>query len=306
MSGRDLIGYGRTPPSPGWPNGARLAVSLVLNYEEGSERNFAAGDVIQETGTEWGQYPYPEDVRNLAMESMYEYGARVGVWRVLEIVDDADVPITFFACAMAFEMNPAVAAYVRGSSHEICSHGYRWEEVFRLTREEEARHIRLAVESFERTVGRRPVGWYCRYGASVHTRELLVEAGGFLYDSDSYADDTPYFLESAGEARLVIPYSPDANDFRFWQANGPATATQMADYLKDSFDTLYQESESRPRLMSVGLHPRIIGRPGRIRALRDYIEYASQHEGVWFATREQIARAWLEMASQSSESEPSN
>ena len=293
---RDLVGYGRTAPAGRWPNGARLAVSVVLNYEEGSERSFAAGDSSQETGTEWGSYDYPADRPNLAMESMYEYGARVGVWRILDAADAAGVPITFFACAVAFEQNPEVAAYVRASGHEVCSHGHRWEEVFRLSRAEEAEQIRLAVKSFEQTVGRRPVGWYCRYGPSLWTRELLAEHGGFLYDCDSYADDSPYFVHCAGERRLVVPYTPDANDFRFWQANGPATAGAMTEYLRDSFDELYREADRTPRLMSFGLHPRIIGRPGRIRALRDFIGHAQQHEGVWFATREQIARAWLAMS----------
>ncbi|MGE3286171.1 MAG: polysaccharide deacetylase family protein [Pseudonocardia sp.] len=297
MRARDMVGYGPDVPEGRWPNGARLAVSLVLNYEEGSERNRASGDPDQETGTEWGTYPYPEDVPNLAMESMYEYGSRVGVWRILDAVDRAGVPLTFFACALAFEQNHRVAEYVQvNPQHEVCSHGYRWEEVFRLPADEEAEHIKLAVESFERTVGRRPVGWYCRYGPSERTRELVTQHGGFLYDSDSYADDTPYFVECLGQRRLVVPYSPDANDFRFWQANGPATATALTEYLRDGFDELYAESARHPRMMSFGLHPRIIGRPGRIRALRDFIGYAQQHEGVWFATREEIATAWLELA----------
>jgi peptidoglycan/xylan/chitin deacetylase (PgdA/CDA1 family) len=289
-----LVGYGRDLPEGRWPNGARLAVSVVLNYEEGSERNFALGDPDQESGTEWGSYLYPAGIPNLAMESMYEYGARVGVWRLFDICDAYDVPMTLFACALALELNPQVAAYVRESRHEVCSHGYRWEEVFRLSREEEAEHIRMAVQSFEKTIGRRPVGWYCRYGPSEHTRELVTEEGGFLYDSDSYADDVPYFVECQGQRRLVVPYAPDANDFRFWQDNGPATARLMTEYLKDGFDQLYAESERTPRMMSFGLHPRIIGRPARVRVLRDFIEYARGRDGVWFATREEIARAWLD------------
>lgn len=292
-----MVGYGPDVPEGRWPNGARLAVSLVLNYEEGSERNRALGDPDQETGTEWGTYPYPADVPNLAMESMYEYGSRVGVWRILDVVDEARVPLTFFACALAFEQNPRVAEYVQANpQHEVCSHGYRWEEVFRLAADEEAEHIKLAVESFERTVGRRPVGWYCRYGPSERTRELVTAHGGFLYDSDSYADDTPYFVECLGQRRLVVPYTPDANDFRFWQANGPTTAAALTEYLRDGFDELYAESARHPRMMSFGLHPRIIGRPGRIRSLRDFISYAARHDDVWFATREEIAAAWLELS----------
>lgn len=295
MRTRDLVGRGRAVPTGRWPNGARLAVSIVLNYEEGSERSFAMGDPDQETGTEWGQYPYPEGIPNLAMESMYEYGSRVGVWRLLDVVDQAHVPITFFACAVALELNPAVADYLRASpQHEVCSHGYRWEEVFRLDEATEAEHIQLAVESLEATTGRRPVGWYCRYGPSTRTRRLVARHGGFLYDCDSYADDAPYFVDCEGERRLVVPYTPDANDFRFWQANGPATASAMTEYLMDSFDELYRESATQPRMMSFGLHPRIIGRPGRVRALRDFIGYALGHDGVWFATRAEIAAAWRE------------
>lgn len=294
MRMRDVVGYGRDTPQGRWPNGARLAVSIVLNYEEGSERSFANGDPDQETATEWGAYPYPSDIPNLAMESMYEYGARVGVWRVLDVAEHYDVPLTVFACAQAFELNPSVAEYIRSSKHEICSHGYRWEETFRLSADDEAAHIDLAVESFQRTVGRRPVGWYCRYGPSVHTRELLTREGGFLYDSDSYADDTPYFVPCLGENRLVVPYSPDVNDFRFWQASGPSSTAEFSEYLQDSFDQLYLESAQTPRILSLGLHPRIIGRPGRVRALREFIDYVRHHDEVWFATREDIARAWMQ------------
>src|SRR6266516_1112020 len=177
---RDLVGYGRNPPVVPWPNDARLAISLVVNYEDGSERSFAMGDPDQESLTEWGAYPFPPNIRNLAMESMYEYGSRVGVWRLLDIFARHSVPCTFFACAVAFEQAPDVARAAVEQGHEICSHGYRWEEVFRLNEDEEREHIRLAIESFERTTGKRPVGWYCRYGPSIHTRRLLVEEGGFV------------------------------------------------------------------------------------------------------------------------------
>lgn len=293
---RDMVGYGANTPSGSWPNGARLAVSIVVNYEEGSERSLANGDPDQETGTEWGSYPYPAGIRNLAMESMYEYGSRVGIWRILDLLDAHGVPATFFACAQALEMNLEVAERLRGGPHEVCSHGHRWEEVFRLSREEEREHIEAAVTSLTKTVGRAPVGWYCRYGPSVHTRELLAEHGGFLYDSDSYADDTPYFVQVGEHRRLVVPYSPDVNDFRFWQDNGPATAALFTEYVVDAFDVLRAEAERVPRMMSLGLHPRMIGRPGRIRALRDVLEHIGGAAGVWLATREQIARAWLELS----------
>lgn len=289
---RDLVGYGPNPPQHNWLGSSRLAISLVVNYEEGSERSLPLGDENQETLTEWGSYPFPSTVRNLAMESMYEYGSRVGVWRILDILDRQSVKSTFFACAQAFELAPDVARAVVLAGHEICSHGWRWEEVFGLSEDEEREHIKLAVDSFVKTCGTRPVGWYCRYGPSVNTRRLLVEEGGFLYDSDSYADDVPYEVSVGGKEHLVIPYTPDSNDIQYWLADPLATSEQFFTYLKDSFDTLYRESKTAPRMMSVGLHARVIGRPGRIAGLERFIEYAKGFEGVWFATRAEIAGSW--------------
>jgi len=291
---RDLVGYANRPPTGRWPNGARLAVSIVVNYEEGSERSRAMGDPDQETMTEWGNYPMPPEIRNLAMESMYEYGARVGIWRLMDIFADTQVKPTFYACAVAFEQNPAVAKAAVAAGYEICSHGYRWEEVFRLTEEEEREHIRLAVASLQKTCGKRPVGWYCRYGPSVRTRRLVVEEGGFLYDCDAYNDDVPYFVEVSGKRHLVVPYTPDINDFCFWNSPGFVQADDFFRYLKESFEVLYAESTKGPRIMSIGLHPRIIGRAGRVRGLRSFIEHAKRLPDVWFATREEIAHAWLQ------------
>ncbi len=298
---RDLVGYGANPPTIRWPNDARLAISLVINYEEGSERSFAIGDPEQESLTEWGAYAVPSDIRNLAMESMHEYGSRVGVWRLLDILDRHSVKCTFFACAVAFEQAPDVARAAVAGGHEICSHGYRWDEVFRLTEEEEREHIRLAIESLRRTTGERPLGWYCRYGPSVNTRRLLVEEGGFLYDSDSYNDEVPYFVDVDGHQHLVIPYAADVNDIQIWLGNGLTPADQFFAYLRDSFDILYEEAARHPKMMSVGLHCRIIGRPGRARALDRFIEYAKGFPEVWFATRTEIARWWLEQASSGGE-----
>lgn len=291
---RDLVGYGSARPGGQWPNGSRLAINVVVNYEEGSERSFAMGDPDQESMTEWGSYPFPKDIRNLAMESMYEYGSRVGIWRILDALRASSVPATFFACAVAFEQNPDVARVAVADGHEICSHGYRWEEVFRLTEEEEREHIALAVRSFEKTCGRRPVGWYCRYGPSVRTRRLIAEEGGFLYDSDAYNDDVPYFVEAAGQRRLVVPYTCDVNDIRFWSSPGLAQADDFFHYMKETFEVLYAEAANGPRMMSIGLHPRMIGRPGRIRSLKRFFDFAAQYDDVWFATREDIAKAWLE------------
>jgi len=291
---RDLVGYGPNPPVVPWPNGARLAISLVVNYEEGSERSFAMGDPDQESLTEWGAYPFPGNLRNLAMESMYEYGSRVGVWRLLNIFARHSVPCTFFACAVAFEQAPEVARVAVAQGHEICSHGYRWEEVFRLTEDEEREHIRLAIESFVRTTGKRPVGWYCRYGPSVRTRRLLVEEGGFLYDSDAYNDDLPYFVEVQGRRHLVVPYASDVNDIQWWLGNGLSTAADFFTVARESFDVLYQEAATQPKMMSIGLHCRVIGKPGRSRSIDEFIRYAKGFPGVWFATRAQIAQHWLD------------
>jgi len=177
--------------------------------------------------------------------------------------------------------------------HEVCSHGYRWEEVFRLSREEERDHLLRAIDSFVKTTGSRPVGWYCRFGPSVHTRELVVEEGGFIYDSDAYNDDLPYFMDVGGKQHLIVPYTPDNNDFRFWSTPGFVTGDHFQSYLTDAFDTLYAESATCPKMMSIGLHARMIGRPGRLPGLRRFIEYAKSHDDVWFATREEIARHWL-------------
>lgn len=293
---RDLVGYGANPPQTNWLGSSRLAISLVVNYEEGSERSLPLGDTDQETLTEWGSYPFPSHIRNLAMESMYEYGSRVGVWRILDVLKRNAVRATFFACAQALEFAPDVARAAVADGHEICSHGWRWEEVYRLSEDEEREHIQLAIASILKTCGTRPVGWYSRYGPSVNTRRLLVEEGGFLYDSDSYADDVPYEVSVDGQEHLVIPYAADNNDIQFWLSDPMATSEQFFNYLKDCFDTLYRESTTTPRMMSVGLHCRIIGRPGRIAGLERFIEYAKAFEGVAFATREEIAISWKEQS----------
>ena len=292
MQTRDLVGYGPNPPVVEWPNGARIAVSVVVNYEEGSEYSLLDGDPSGETG---GEFPSPVPVgeRDLANESFFEYGSRVGVWRIMNILDQQDVKATFYACALALERNPQVGPEIVRRGHEMMGHGNRWEEYFKMDRETESAAIRNAIESMTRTTGKRPLGWYCRYGPSVNTRELVVEEGGFLYDSNAYSDDLPFYTSVNGQIWLVIPYSLEVNDGRFWRG-AIGTANDFFEVARDSFDMLYEEGATHPKMMSVGLHCRIIGRPSRAPGLRQFLEYAKGKPDVWFARREEIARWWLE------------
>jgi peptidoglycan/xylan/chitin deacetylase (PgdA/CDA1 family) len=299
-SARDVVGYGRTPPQVKWPNGAHVAVNIVVNYEEGSEYSYAAGDGQNEGGGGESSYSFPPATRDLAQESMYEYGSRAGIWRLLRLFDEYDVNVTMFGCAVAFELNPEVAKVAREAGHDLLSHGWRWEEHWRLTREEERERIRRAISSFEHTWGERPQGWYCRYGPSVNTRELVVEEGGFIYDSDAYNDDLPYFREVNGRPHLIIPYTLAYND---WDIR--RNPWDFADFLKRGFDELWKEGESGyPKMMSVGLHPRLVGQAGRVSGLREFIEHALGKGNVWFARRLDIANWWLEHHAEFSESQP--
>lgn len=290
---RDYIGYGSSPPRFSWPGDARLAVSLVVNYEEGSEYALSNGDERQETLGEWGVKEFPPGVRNLANESMFEYGSRVGFWRLLDIFKRYEVPATFGCCAVALERNPEAAAAIVPAGHEVCSHGYRWEEHYLMSESQERERIRLAIESLKKTTGERPLGWYCRTAPGINTRKLLVEEGGFVYDSDAYDDDLPYLTEVNGKRHVVVPYTGDVNDTHYWHS--PGYETGFYQYLKDSFDYLYEESKAFPRMLSVGLHMRIVGRPGRAKALADFLDYATTKKGVWFARRIDIAKHFLEV-----------
>ena len=287
-----MIGYGRTPPRVRWPGEARLAISVVLNYEEGSEYSHPGGDGRNDGLTEVA-YSLEPKYRDLAAESVFEYGSRTGVWRLERLLTEYGIPATFFACAVALERNPEVAAWIREAHHEPCCHGWRWEEVWTLTRDEEAEHIRRAVESITRTCGVRPQGWYCRYGPSVHTRELLREEGGFIYDSDAYNDDLPYFAAGGGQ-HVVVPYTFTYNDGRFGLAPSYGGPADFLDTLKRGFDVLYAEGADRPRMMSIGLHPRMIGQAARISVLREFFDYVKNKDKVWFARRIDIASWWLE------------
>jgi peptidoglycan/xylan/chitin deacetylase (PgdA/CDA1 family) len=290
---RDIVGYGANPPRVVWPNDAKIAVNLVMNYEEGAEYSFPAGDNRNDGGGEVPPPPSISDHRDLAVESVFEYGSRAGIWRLMRLFDELDIKVTFGACAVALELNPEVGERLRAAGHEAACHGWRWEEPWRLTREEEKEHIRLAVQSIESICGERPLGWYCRYGPSVNTRELLVEEGGFVYDSDSFSDDLPYFTTVLDKQHLVLPYSFNYNDGKYMSAGGQGTPSEFAESCRRGFDELWNEGAAgHPKMMSIGLHARWIGQANRLAGLRDFLEYAREKGDVWFARRIDIARWW--------------
>ncbi|WP_330959688.1 allantoinase PuuE [Photobacterium sp. 53610] len=291
---RNLIGYGAVPPHPRWPNDARVAVSFVLNYEEGGERCILHGDSESEAFLSEipAAQPFPGQ-RHISMESIYEYGSRAGVWRILRLFKQYDIPLTIFGVAMALERHPDVAKAFVEAGHEICSHGYRWIDYQNVDESEERDHMMKAIEIIQNLTGERPYGWYTgRTGPN--TRRLVAEEGGFLYDSDAYDDDLPYWHEEGPKPQLVIPYTLDVNDMRFATVQGFNAGDQFFNYLKDTFDTLYEEGAAAPKMMSVGLHCRLIGRPGRIAALRRFLEYVNQHDKVWLCRRVDIAKHWHE------------
>tara|TARA_B100001750_G_scaffold247367_1_gene272875 strand:+ start:4351 stop:5271 length:921 start_codon:yes stop_codon:yes gene_type:complete len=291
MENRDFIGYGENPPNIVWPNKAKIAISVVVNYEEGSEYSLLDGDTHHETNNEVPS-PVPLNERDLFNESFFEYGSRVGVWRLLNLFERYGVKTTFYCCAVALERNPEVARAIVERGHEVCGHGYRWQEYHSMDRDSELDSIRRTVESLERTTGVRPVGWFTRYGPSLNTRELVAGEEGFIYDSCSMNDDLPYFVRVNEAPWLVLPYSFETNDARFWRG-GLVSVNDFFEYLKDTFDCLYEEGQSFPKMMSVGLHCRITGRPARSRAVQRFLEYASGFPDVWFARRDEIASHWL-------------
>ncbi|MCY3750504.1 MAG: allantoinase PuuE [Gammaproteobacteria bacterium] len=291
---RDLIGYGANPPDPQWPNGARLALQIVLNYEEGAENSILHGDTASETFLSEiiGAEAY-SGARHKSMESLYEYGSRAGFWRVLRIFRERDIRVTVFGVAMALQRNPEAARAMLEDGHEIASHGWRWTNYQFVDEEIERSHIKLAVDAITELTGSPPLGWYTGRD-SPNTRRLVVEHGGFLYDADSYADDLPYWEEVDGKPHLVVPYTLDANDMRFATSQGFNTGEQFFTYLRDTFDLLYREGETAPKMMSVGLHCRLIGRPGRAGALERFLDHVRQHDGVWICRRVEIARHWYD------------
>jgi putative urate catabolism protein len=291
---RDLVGYGPTPPDPKWPGGARLALQIVMNYEEGGERSILHGDAESEAFLQEvvGMAPL-KGVRNIQVESMYEYGSRVGLWRLLRLFAERDIKISVFAVGMALERHPAAAAAIVAAGHEVVSHGYRWIDYQFVDETEERAHMRLAVESLTRATGSRPLGWYTGR-LSPNTRRLVVEEGGFLYDSDAYNDDLPYWEMVSGRPHLVIPYTLDNNDMKFGVPQGFNSGEQFFAYLRDAFDVFYAEGASQPRMMSVGLHMRLVGRPGRFAALCRFLDHAQKHRDVWICRRVDIARHWIQ------------
>jgi len=293
---RNMTGYGSGSIHPHWPNKARVALQFVLNYEEGGENCILHGDKASEAFLSEivGAKPY-DGVRHMSMESLYEYGSKVGVWRVLRLFREFEIPITVFAVAVAIARNQELADYLVDEGHDICAHGLRWIDYQFIDEKTEREHIKNCISLLTDFLGKRPLGWYTGRN-SPNTRRLVIEEGGFLYDSDSYDDDLPYWVEgkSEKEKHLVIPYTLDVNDMRFATPQGFNSGDQFFNYLKDSFDALYLEGKTHPKMMSIGMHARILGRPGRIMAMRKFLEYVRTFDDVWFCTRKQIADHWYE------------
>ncbi|MBI2254335.1 MAG: allantoinase PuuE [Proteobacteria bacterium] len=289
---RDLIGYGRRPPQAGWPGGARIAVQFVLNYEEGGENCILHGDAASEAFLSEivGAQPLPNQ-RHISMESIYEYGSRVGVWRVLDLFARHRLPLTIFAVGMAVERHPDVIRAMHQAGHEICSHGYRWINYQNVDEATERADMARAIAAIRNVTGERPLGWYTgRTGPNTH--RLVAEEGGFLYNADDYSDDLPFWSTLHGAPQLMVPYTLDANDMRFATPQGFNSGDQFFGYLRDSFDVLYAEGEHTPRMMSVGLHARLVGRPGRLKSLARFLDHVTAHDKVWVARRIDIARHW--------------
>ena len=288
---RDLCGYGSRVPAADWPDDARIAVQFVINYEEGAENCVLHGDAASEAflSEMIGAKPI-ENQRHMNMESLYEYGARAGFWRLHRLFSDRDLPVTVFGVAMALERNPAVVAAMQAANWEIASHGYRWIDYQSVDETTEREHLRKAIEIHTEVTGERPLGWYLGR-CSPRSHRLIAEDGGFVYNADSYSDDLPYWDHSHATPQLMVPYTLDANDMRFATPQGFNSGQQFHDYLKDSFDVLYAEGS---RMMSIGLHCRIAGRPGRAAALARFLDYVAGHEKTWVARRIDIARHWRE------------
>ncbi len=289
---RDLLGYGRTPPHPRWPGNARIAVQFVVNYEEGGENCILHGDAASEAflSDVLGAAPWPGQ-RHMNVESMYEYGARAGFWRLWRLFTGRNIPVTVYGVATALRRSPEQVAAMQEAGWEIASHGLKWIDYRNIPAAEERAHIQEAIRIHEEVTGERPLGWYTGR-SSERTVDLVKEEGGFLYSSDSYADDLPYWVAAPKGPHLVIPYTLDANDMRFTNAQGFAHGADFFQYLRDSFDELYAEGETAPKMMTVGLHCRLAGRPGRTAGLRRFLDHIQTHDRVWIPRRIDIARHW--------------
>ena len=289
---RDMIGYGSKEPKVVWPNNAKLALQIVLNYEEGGENNILHGDKHSETFLSEiiGAQAFKD--RHINMESMYEYGSRRGFWRLHKLFQEKKIPITIFGVAMALERNQEVCEAIKNGNYEVACHGWRWIDYQNVKKSTEKKDMKLAIKTIKKIFGKRPLGWYTGR-CSPNTRDLVFDDGGFLYDSDSYSDDLPYWEYKKNKKQLIIPYTLDNNDMRFATNQGFNSGDQFYTYLKDSFDTLYEEGKTNPKMMSVGLHCRLIGRPGRIQSLKKFLDYALKFNDVWICKRIDIAKHWI-------------
>ena len=287
-----MIGYGSKQIKVVWPNNAKLALQIVLNYEEGGENSVLHGDKYSETFLSEIIGAQPIKGRHINMESFYEYGSRRGFWRLHKLFSERKIPITIFGVAMALERNPEICEAIKNGDYEVASHGWRWIDYQNIKKSVEKKHMQLAIKTIKKIFGKRPLGWYTGR-CSPNTRELVFKEGGFLYDSDSYSDDLPYWEYRKNKKQLIIPYTLDNNDMRFATNQGFNSGDQFYTYLKDSFDALYEEGKTHPKMMSIGLHCRLIGRPGRIQSLKRFLDYVLKFKDIWICKRIDIAKHWI-------------
>ena len=291
-SSRDLVGYGSKGKKISWPNNAKLALQIVLNYEEGGENTVLNGDKYSETFLSEIIGAKAIKGRHISMESIYEYGSRSGFWRLDKLFREKKIPVTIFGVGLALKQNPEVCNALKNGDYEIAAHGYRWIDYQNIKKSVEKKHMQLAIKTIKKIFGSRPLGWYTGR-CSPNTRDLVFDDGGFLYDSDSYSDDLPYWEYRGKKKQLIIPYTLDNNDMRFATNQGFNTGDHFYNYLKDSFDALYEEGKTSPKMMSVGLHCRLIGRPGRIQSLKKFLDYVLKFEDIWICKRIDIAKHWI-------------
>ena len=289
---RNLVGYGEKGKKISWPNNAKLALQIVLNYEEGGENSVLNGDKYSETFLSEIIGAKAIKGRHISMESIYEYGSRSGFWRLDKLFKEKKIPITIFGVGLALKQNPEVCHAIKNGDYEIAAHGYRWIDYQDVKKSVEKKHMQQAIKTIKDIFGSRPLGWYTGR-CSPNTRDLVFDDGGFLYDSDSYSDDLPYWEYRGKKKQLIIPYTLDNNDMRFATNQGFNTGDHFYNYLKDSFDALYEEGKTNPKMMSVGLHCRLIGRPGRIQSLKKFLDYVLKFEDIWICKRIDIAKHWI-------------